>query len=209
MKRRIVTALLLIVLAALSLGASKQSDEIKRMGIFISNFTEAGLFKFDLEEDGDSDSAHFGNPDFNSDLLRFGITHNVINNPKSTIKNCPNKKCGYGKHIISGQAVAASVRKYFDLKPKHQDIEEDNDNTIAWYDGKNYHINASDWRPETVYYAEVQEVSRRKGVITMSGELYNLHNKKDRPATFKATAKPYEWNDKDTWAILSLNVDWK
>ena len=206
--RKFLCAVMLLVLASgAALGASKA--EMKRMSVFISNFTEAGLFKFDLEEDGDSDSAHFGDPAFNSELLRFGITHNVINNPKSTIKNCPNKKCGYGKNIISGQAVAASVRKYFDLKPKHQDIEEDNDNTIAWYDGKNYHINAADWRPDTVYYADVHEVSRRKGVITMSGELYNLRNKKDRPATFTATAKPYEWNDKDTWAILSLNVDWK
>ena len=43
----------------------------------------------------------------------------------------------------------------------------------------------------------------------MSGELYNIKNKKDRPATFTATAKPHVWDDKDTWAILSLSVEWE
>lgn len=207
MKRKFFASMLILVMAVLSIGVSKQSNEIKRMGIFISNFTEAGLFQFDLEEDGDPNFAHFGNPDFNDELIKFGIIHNVINNSKSTIKNCTDKKCEYGKHIISGQSVAASVRKYFDLKVKNRSI--DDDGTDVYYDGKNYHISAPDWRPETVYYADVQDVSRRKGVITISGELYNTKNKKDRPATFTATAKPHEWNDKDTWAILSLNVDWK
>ena len=206
MKRNLLAGL--VVLAALfSLGAGKQQTEIERMGIFISNFTEAGLFNFDLEEDGYDDVIHFGDPAFNSELVRFGITHNVINNPKSTIKKCPDKKCGWGGSIISGQSVSASVKKYFDLAVKNRSLDDDAGE--AYYDGRNYHIDPSDWKPETVYYAEVQEVSQRKGVITMTGELYNLRNKKDRPATFTATAKPYTWNKKDTWAILSLNVDWK
>ena len=206
MKRKLFIAFALLAMAILSLGASRQSDEVKRMGIFISNFTEAGLFKFDLEEDGDMEAAHFGDPAYVSELIQFGITHNVINNPKS-IKKCPDKKCAYGGNIISGQAVASSVKKYFDLSIKNQSLE-DNMPEI-FYDGRNYHIKASDWKPETVYYAEVQEVSRRRNVITMSGELYNLRNKKDRPATFTATAKPHVWDDKDTWAILSLNVEWR
>ncbi|MBQ7155351.1 MAG: hypothetical protein IJR85_07360 [Synergistaceae bacterium] len=208
MKPKYLAKLFVMVLTcALTLGVSAKSDEVSRMGIFVSNFTEAGLYQFDLEEDGDPDLAHFGDPAFTDELIKFGITHNVINNPKSTIKTCRDKTCEYGKHIISGQSVAASVRKYFDLPLKNQSIEDSSQE--VYYDGRNYHINAPDWRPETVYYAEVQEVSRRRGVITMSGELYNLRNKKDRPATFTATAKPHEWNGKDTWAILSLNVDWK
>ena len=33
-------------------------------------------------------------------------------------------------------------------------------------------------------------------------------NKKERPAKFQAVAKPYRWNGKDTWAILSLETEW-
>ena len=208
MKPKYLAKLFVLVLTcALTLGASKQSGEIQRMGIFVSNFTEQGLYDFDLEAEGDPDLAHFGNPVFTSELIKFGITHNVINRSKSTVKTCPDKRCPDGPHIMSGKSVAESVRKYFDLNIKNQTVDED---TITIpYDGKNYHFNASDFKPETVYYAEVQNVSRRNGIITMTGELYNVKNKKDRPATFRATAKPHIWDDKDTWSILSLSVDWK
>ncbi|MBQ9404872.1 MAG: hypothetical protein IJU15_07800, partial [Synergistaceae bacterium] len=86
MKRKIFTALILVVVALFSMGAAKQSDEVKRMGIFISNFTEQGLYNFDIEEDGDENMLHLGNPDNAGDLIRFGIAHNIINNPKSTLK---------------------------------------------------------------------------------------------------------------------------
>ena len=207
MKRKLFAGMFLLAVALLSMGAAKQSDELKRMGIFISNFTEAGLYDFDLEADGDPNSAHFGDPAFDGDLIQFGITHNVINNPKTTIKKCPDKKCAWGGNIISGSAVSASISKYFDLTVKNRSIEDSTPE--LYYDGKNYHFKAATWKPDTVYYADVQEVSRRGKVITMTGELYNIKNKKDRPATFTATAKPHVWNDKDTWAILSLNVDWK
>ena len=207
MKRKLFTSLALLAMALLSLGAARQSDEVKRMGIFISNFTEAGLYNFDLEEDGDSETIHFGDRANVGKLIEFGLIHNIINNPKSTVKKCTDKKCAYGGNIISGKAVASSVRKYFDLSIKNQTLEDSIPE--LYYDGRNYHLEASDWKPDTVYYAEVQEVSRRKGVITMSGELYNIKNKKDRPATFTATAKPHVWDDKDTWAILSLSVEWE
>ena len=205
--RKLLTCIAILSLVILTMGASRQSDEIKRMGIFISNFTEAGLYDFDLEEYGDDSLVHLGDPSAVGELIKFGIIHNVINNPKSTIKKCPDKRCAYGKNIISGQSVAASIRKYFDVSIKNQSVE-DNEPEI-YYDGRNYHINADDWKPETVYYADVQNVERGRRVITMTGELYNLRNKKDRPATFTATAKPHVWNDKDTWAILSLSVEWK
>lgn len=207
MKRKLFAGLALLAAALLSLGAARQSDEVKRMGIFISNFTEAGLYNFDLEEDGDSETIHFGDSANVGKLIEFGLIHNIINNPKSTVKKCTDKNCAYGGNIISGQAVVSSVRKYFDLSIKNQTLEDSIPE--VYYDGKNYHLEASDWKPDTVYYAEVQEVSRRKGVISMSGELYNVKNKKDRPATFTAAAKPHEWDDKDTWAILSLSVEWE
>ena len=213
MKRKLFSGALILVLAVMALGASRQSSEYRRMGIFLSNFTEAGLYNFDLEE-GDMDSIlHFGNNPNSAELIRFGIIHNVINNPKTTIKRCPDRHCEYGRDIISGASVAASVRKYFDLRINNHTFSGsdtfDGPDAEVYYDGRNYHINAADWRPETVYYAEVQEVSSSRGIITMTGELYNLRDKQDRPGTFTATASPHVWDDKDTWAILSLYTEWR
>ena len=74
------------------------------------------------------------------------------------------------------------------------------------FDGKLYHFEKAEG--ETVYYADVQQASREGKVVNMSGELYNVENKKERPAKFQAVAKPYKWNGKDTWAILSLETEW-
>ncbi len=211
MKRRIFSALLVLFAALLSLGASKQSNELKRMSIFISNFTEQNMYNFDMSDDGDNGLMHLGDPD-NADSLRlFGIIHNVINNPKSTVKTCPDKKCPYGKNIMSGQAVTASIRRYFGVSVKNGELPESNDDEGVHYDGKNYHFNAAALKRifDDAYYADVQKAHPEGNIIFMSGELYNTKNKRDRPATFIATAKPHVWNGKDTWAILSLTVEWR
>lgn len=207
MKRRAIIVMLIIVLAVMSIGASKQSDEIKRMGIFLSNFTELGFYNFDLEPDGDEDTLHFGSDEANSELILFGIGHNIINN-KKLITRCKDKNCEYGSSVISAQNVAASVKKYFDLDIKHESHEGEAPEVHYDRKTKTYHFDPDNFASDTIYYAEVQEVRRGKKVITMSGELYNLDNKKDRPGTFVARAKPYKWNGKDTWSILSLEVEW-
>ena len=196
MKHKISLFLLVLTLAlaVLTVNAAKKNDEIQRMGIFISNFTEIGMFDIDID---DID---------NSELIRFGIAHNIINNPKSTLKKCTLRGCKYGPSLMAGSAVTASVKRYFDLPVKNKSLTEYANE--AEYDGDNYHFDAREWRDDTVYYAEVQNVSRERGIITMTGELYNPKKKSERPASFTATAKPHEWNGKDTWAILSLNVEW-
>ena len=211
MKRRIFLAVLVLLATLLSLGASKQSDELKRMSIFISNFTEQNMYDFDMDEDGDNDFMHLGDPEYADILLHFGILHNIINNPKSTLKTCPDKKCHYGKNIMSGQAVTASVNRYFGVSVPNGQLPEANDGESVYYDGKNYHFTADKITEhlDTVYYADVQKAKSEGNIIIMSGELYNTKNKKDRPATFMATVKPHKWNGKDTWAILSLSVEWR
>ena len=207
MKRKFFAALLTVTALFFTMGAAKQSDEISRMGIFISNFTEQGLYNFDLDSDGDENMLHFGNPNNVGDLIRFGIAHNIINN-KSTVKNCKRKGCKYGPKIMSAESVSTAIEKYFDIDDiDHQSIM--GYAPEAYFDGDNYHFDPKHWGEDKIYYAEVQEVSRSKRVITMEGELYNLHRKSERPAYFTATAKPYKWNGKNTWAILSLRVDWK
>lgn len=209
MKRKLFIAILVYILA-FSFSASyaeTKSEELKRMGIFISNFTEQGFYNFDIDEDGDDDMLHLGDPSNMGELIRFGIAHNVINNPKSTIRRCTRKSCDYGSSTMTGRSVADSVRKYFDMSIRNQSVT--GDSPEAFYDGESYHFEPDEWKPDTVYYADVQEVSRRRGIITMTGELYNLHRKSERPATFTAEAKPYRWNKKDTWSIISLRVDWR
>ena len=188
------------------MGAAKKNSEIKRMGIFVSNFTELSMYDFDLEEDSDDDMLHLGDPENMDELIRFGIGHNIINNKKLILK-CTRKKCEYGSSTIKKENVAASVEKYFDLPVKHQNVF--GDAPEAEYDGKLYHFNKKNWDSDVTYYADVQDVKKERRIIVMSGELYDVDNPKDRPATFVARAKPYEWNGKDTWAILSLKVDWK
>ncbi len=204
---RISIALFVLTLFVGVSSASPSRDELKRMGIFISNFTEQGFYNFDIDEEGDEDMLHLGDPSNMSELIRFGIAHNVINRSKSTVRKCTRRGCDYGSSTMTGKSVAESVRKYFDMGIKNQSVM--GDAPEAFYDGESYHFEPKQWRPETVYYAEVQDVSSRRGIITMTGELYNLHRKSDRPATFTAEAKAYRWDKKDTWAILSLRVDWR
>ena len=213
MKRKFFIAALLVTIALFSLAsssfaASKDDDEFHRMGIFISNFTEQGFYNFDLEEDGDDSILHLGNPDTAGYLIRFGIAHNIINNPKSTLKKCRRKNCKYGPNIMAADDVLRPVRKYFAINDiEHQSIM--GYAPEAHFDGDNYHFDSKQWGEDKIYYAEVQDVRRRKGIITMEGELYNLKKKSERPAYFTATAKPYKWGKKDTWSILSLRVEWK
>ena len=52
---------------------------------------------------------------------------------------------------------------------------------------------------------DVKKAEKKGNVVYMTGDIYNLEDKDDRPYTFEATAKPYKWNGKDTWAIISLS----
>ena len=207
MFKKFFVATLLIYLILLSSSASYAAQsEIYRMGIFLSNFTETGLYDFDINLDGDEDILHLGNPVNVSELIRFGIVHNFINNQKSTIKKCKDQNCEYGPYIISGKAVVASVKKYFDMDIKNKSIT--NSSPEIYFDGENYHFDKPE-DEDAPYYAEVKNVKKSGNIITMTGEIYNLKNKSDRPATFYATAKAYKYNKKNTWAILSLKLDWK
>ena len=213
MKPKYLAKLFVLVLTcALTLGATGRSSERERMGIFISNFTETGMYVFDIT-DGlvrNASQKDMGDlcPD---DLIRFGIAHNIINNPKTTIKKCPRKSCPHGSSIISGASVSASIRKYFDLDIRNRTLTDGNE-PGAYYDGTDYHFDVMAWRGEleqsATNYAEAQHIIRRKGLVKVEGELYDYNNKANRLGRFIASAKPHEWQGKDTWAVISLSVEW-
>ena len=179
------------------------AQQLKQMSTFLSNFTEQGFYNFDVKKSGDDEALHLGADPSDPDLIRFGIRHNYINNFKSRIKKCAKKNCPSGSLVIEAKFVAESVKKYFDIDLKHRSVDQSD--PPYHYDGKLYHFDGADG--EAVYYAEVQEATREGSIIRMTGELYNVEDKDDRPYTFEATAKPYKWKGKDTWAILSLRCE--
>ena len=185
--RKVFYALVLAALVCSPVfGASR--TEMARMGTFISNFTELGMYNIDI----DSVTTE--------ELVRFGVWHNYVNNFNSRIKRCPKKNCPYGGLIIDKKYVAEAVEKYFDIEIDHDSTDNEH------FDSKVYHFDAADG--ETRYYADVNEVSRKGNTITMRGEIYSAEDEDDRPGTFIARAKPYKFNGKSTWSILSLKTNW-
>ncbi len=206
-----ILAVLLIFIFALSGAAfaAPSAKELQRMGTFLSNFTEVGMFDFDIDDGGDDTAIHLGDPENFGELIYFGIVHNYINNPK-LIKKCRDKSCEYGTLTVSGKSAMASVKKYFDIDMKP--ASDLNRTPALYYDKKTdlYHFEKPEAQDPT-YYAEVKSVKTSPDgrIITMTGDIYNFNKKSDRPATFTAKAKPHKWNGKSTWAIISLTTDWR
>ena len=167
-----------------------KADELKRMSVFLSNFTELGFYDFETETVG------------REELIRFGIWHNYINNFKSRIVQCKVKDCEYGSLTIDSKYVEESLKKYFALDFKdHGNIPEPR----SHYDGKLYHFEGSDG--EATYYAQVKEVFKDdEGILKMTGKLYNANDEEDILETFEALAKPYKYGGKDTWSFVGIKI---
>ena len=198
-------------------------SELKRMSVFISNFTEAGLFNFDLtadeaDEGGDEfeePKLHLGNPANVTELVRFGILHNLINNRKTRIGKCQNPNCESGPLTIDKKFVEESVKKYFDIDLAKKDLRyidpEENPSVVFSFDGKLFHFDEDSFREpdnDTVYYADVLGVIKEGEYLSFAGDIYNSKKKTDRPGMFAATVKPYKWQGKDTWVIIDMTTDW-
>ena len=189
--KKILCALfiVMVVFSGVAFGAS--SAELKRMSTFLSNFTELGMMNFNVDDLTDGE------------LARFGIWHNYVNNYNTRIKRCPNKNCPYGSLVIDKTYVAESVRKFFNRDIRHQSAQDEE--MYGHYDGKKYyHFEGADG--ESPFYAKVYEVKKRGDVIVMRGETYEPEHDSEG-STFTAVAKPYKYDGKNTWSIISLEVD--
>jgi len=173
------------------------------MSTFLSNFTELRFMNFDLKKSGNDDVLHLGSDPSNPDLIRFGIWHNYINNFRTQIRQCPVKDCEHGSLVIDARSGAESIKKYFDIDLKHRSVDSSG-LLPCYFDGRLYHFEGADG--EAVYHAEVKQAIQEGNVIHMTGEIYNPDDREDPPRTFEATAKPYKWNGRDTWAILSMKT---
>ena len=188
MKKILCAFAFAVILSGSAFGASE--SEMKRMSVFISNFTEVGMYHIDIDDISDSE------------LAFFGIWHNWHNNFKSRIQRCPNKNCPYGGYIIDKKYVAESVKKYFDTEIDHQSTENPK---WGYYDGKKYyHFEGA--TGEAVQ-ARVTSARKRGDTITMRGVSYWPDNDEIEGRPFTATATPYKYNGKNTGAILTLEVE--
>ena len=208
----VITAIL--VLAGSALGASSQ--EMKRLSVFLSNFTEAGLFNFDIRATPDDEEGilHLGLPGNVTELARFGIVHNLINNYKSRIKKCRDKNCESGSLTIEKKFVAESVRKYFGLDLDTFDLDAIADDVTAEfsYDGRLFHFDADSFREpgnNAVYYAEVQDIDDGGRYTAVSGYVYDTKKTTKLRGNFSAMVIPSKWQGKDSWLIIRMSTDWQ
>ena len=177
----------------------KDKAELKRMSTFLSNFTELGMFDFTTED-------LLKNPD-DTRLIHFGIWHNYGNSFKTKVSSCSDSDCPHGSLVIDAKNVTETIKKYFDVDFKsHKSVKPDFDfyaEYLYYYDGKRYHFNGADG--EATFFARVKKASKdASSQITMTGELYNANDESEIIGTFKALAKPYKYDGKDTWAIISM-----
>lgn len=138
---------------------------MKRLGLFISNFTETGLFNFDIRaENTDDGLLHLGMPENVTELARFGIIHNYINN-ESRIRKCRDKNCESGPLVIDKKFVAESVSKYFGLELEAMDLDAIVDDVTAefLYDGRLFHFDPESSQTRTM----MQYITRRFRTLTM------------------------------------------
>lgn len=171
--------------------------DLKRMSVFVSNFTELRMPDFD--------TAQLAAQNPPALLIYFGIEHNQINN-SSKILSCPDKNCGGGfggQLILEWRYVAESIKKYFDVS-----LAGCADVTVLEhsyrYDGKYCHFSVAD---TVAYYAKVTKAFKTPdGRIVMRGEIYHSYNESEITGTFEVLAKPHKYNGKDTWAILAFKT---
>ena len=69
----VLCAIVVLTLTGAAVAAQFGKDEMKRMSIFVSNFTEQGLYDLDVERESDG-MFWLGGFDAAPDLIRFGIS---------------------------------------------------------------------------------------------------------------------------------------
>ena len=169
-------------------------DTMKRMGTFVSNFTELKMYNMpDAQKLTDEQYAE------------FGVRHEWLNN---------NARFKTGKDSmasIEASHIENAVMRYFGKKfTAHRSVSMGGGSWEIKYDPgtKRYTIPAADGEMTT--HARVESVTQNAdGTITMRGTLYNAEDTKETFGPFTAKAKPHKWNGKDTWALLSLECPTK
>ena len=197
--------------------ALSQNDK-KRMSSFVSAFTETGFFNFDLENADPDDNeelseyeepvTHLGTAANVTELIRFGILHNLIHG-RDNLKQCSDKNCESGSLTLDKKIVFDTVKKFFDIDISKKDLSliKEDPTVVFSYDGKLFHFNEDSFKEpgnDTVYFADVQGVTKRGEYLMFAGDIYNSKQTTNRPGMFAAIVKPV----KNSWVIISMTTDW-
>ena len=219
MKKLFYAALIFFLFTICTSAFALSDNDKKRMSSFVSAFTEAGFFNFDLEDkEPDSDenlneyeepSVHLGTAANVTELIRFGIIHNLIQG-RDNLKQCRDKNCESGALTLDKKIVFDTVRKYFGLDISKKDLSIlTEDPTVAFsFDGNLFHFDEDSFSEpgnDTVFFADVQGVTKRSGGYLMfAGDIYDSKRTTNRPGMFAAIVKPV----KNSWVIISMTTDW-
>jgi hypothetical protein len=157
---------------------------LKRMSVFVSNFTELDMFEID-----NRNFMKYG------DIVYFGVMHNHLNNPK-TVKTTKD-----GRFAVDYSAVFASAKKYFSF-----DAETGDARISAKYNGLEFECKGDSFifkKPANrkIYYARVTETLKDGSLILMKGKIYEKSNPENVLGPFYAYAEPAD----GTWILVSIN----
>ncbi|MEI2397846.1 hypothetical protein V8V88_21545 [Paenibacillus phytohabitans] len=155
-----------------------------KLGLFLSNFTELGMYKLDSSQLKPAD------------LIRFGIWHNYINNYKSAISSTKGNKL-----FISQETVSASIKKYFNLSfTKHATVPE------YQYNGKGYVFTGADG--ETPVYVRAHDVYQiAANQYKVDGSMYNPDSSDEAGYGFvKATVSKVTENGKSRYVLQKIDA---
>ena len=187
-------ALALVLFTAQGVLCAKQefsATQLEKMGTFISNFSELGMYSVDASD--------LKNPDF---LIRFGIWHIYRNDQAGTRARPCAADCPWGALAVDGNAVAESIEKYFGVKlSRHRSVE--NDWLRCHWDGLRYHFSGADG--EMNAFARVLKARKLPhGFVRMEGVFYNPEEPENTGASFTALAKSSVWKGKAAWTLVKL-----
>gem|GEM_PF-1096295 len=173
------------------------AEELKQMGGFLSNFTKLGLMEFDIND--------VTNEETFADLIRFGVWHNYVNNPKRIVK-CKVRNCEWGSETISGKVVTDTIREYFGVD-YNKLTSAAKFETPYYFDGKSYHFEGL--IGENIFYARADEATQYENdKIIIKGVLYNSTNEDDILGNFEAEVKPHRYGRRRTWALISMKTEY-
>lgn len=165
-------------------GFSVSQEELEKIGLFLSNFTELGLNEFNVSN-------------YNiEDLIYFGIWHNYINNSKTTMEFRD------GKSFINKKYVEQSIKKYtnIDLK-EHKTVARHN--FIFEFIGEEYKYIPADGG----LYPQVKVdkvIDKGSGIINVQGKLYS---NEEQSEGFFGSVNANITKVEDRYCLVSISVN--
>lgn len=175
-------------------------QELDKLSVFISNFTEARMGEI-------KDTKSFLNEKNADELISFGIAHNEINNWQSRFANskCPQEPNRSG---IETKYVLESIDKFFGYSLKT--LPEKAEYKDAVLKNNCYYIIHADGEMVPHAIVSYAEKNPKNNHIYLAGVTYypdyeDANFADNGIAFFTAEVKPAVWNGKKTYHLIKLH----